>query len=65
MVRSRSLAFDHARILRDGVERARAKLEYTALAAALIPEPFTVNELRGSTPPCGGASPTRGTSTAR
>ena len=34
------------RILRDGVERARAKLEYTSLAAALIPEPFTVNELR-------------------
>jgi 8-oxo-dGTP diphosphatase len=41
-----TLAFDHTRILRDGVERARAKLEYTSLGAALIPEPFTVNELR-------------------
>ena len=40
------LAFDHARILRDGVERARAKLEYTSLAAAFCKDEFTVADLR-------------------
>jgi 8-oxo-dGTP diphosphatase len=40
------LAFDHERILGDGVERARAKLEYTPLGAAFCPTEFTIAELR-------------------
>jgi 8-oxo-dGTP diphosphatase len=40
------LAFDHAQILEDGVERARAKLEYSPLAAAFCGDEFTVADLR-------------------
>lgn len=41
-----ALAFDHADILHDGVERARAKLEYSPLGAAFCPPEFTVAQLR-------------------
>jgi 8-oxo-dGTP diphosphatase len=42
----RKLAFDHGTILRDGLERARAKLEYSPVATAFCEREFTVGELR-------------------
>ncbi|GAA4784983.1 hypothetical protein GCM10023220_05590 [Streptomyces ziwulingensis] len=40
------LAFDHRRIVTDGVESARTKLEYSALATAFCGEVFTIAELQ-------------------
>ncbi|GAA0452375.1 NUDIX hydrolase [Actinoplanes capillaceus] len=40
------LAFDHRRIVADGVERARTKLEFSALATAFCPPLFTISELQ-------------------
>jgi 8-oxo-dGTP diphosphatase len=40
------LAFDHQRILTDGLEHARAKLERSALATAFCDETFTISELQ-------------------
>lgn len=40
------LAFDHRSILTDGIERARAKLEYSTLATAFCRAEFTMTELR-------------------
>ena len=42
----RRLAFDHHAILADGVERARAKLEYSPIGTAFCDDTFTINELR-------------------
>jgi 8-oxo-dGTP diphosphatase len=46
LLRQGQLAFDHRQILSDGVERARAKLEYTPLATSFCGEEFTIAELR-------------------
>ena len=41
-----SLAFDHNRILRTGIERLRSRLEDSAIAAALLPATFRLTELQ-------------------
>lgn len=42
----RPMAFDHADLVADGLERLRAKLSYTNLAFSLAPRSFTIAELR-------------------
>ena len=41
-----ALAFDHHRILRDAVDRARSKLEWSPLASLFCRDEFTIGELR-------------------
>ena len=41
-----ALAFDHARIVRDGVERLRGKLWWSNIAVGLLPERFTMPQAR-------------------
>jgi 8-oxo-dGTP diphosphatase len=45
-INERQLAFDHRRILDDGLERARSKIEYTPLATRFVEDEFTIAELR-------------------
>ena len=41
-----ALAFDHRRIAADAIERARTKIEFSALATAFCRESFTIAELQ-------------------
>ncbi|WP_314213867.1 NUDIX hydrolase [Pseudarthrobacter equi] len=41
-----SLAFDHSQILAEGLQRLAGKMEYTTVAARLLPEEFTLTQLR-------------------
>ncbi len=41
-----TLAFDHADILRAGLRRLRAKVEYSSLPVHLLPAAFTLGELQ-------------------
>jgi 8-oxo-dGTP diphosphatase len=46
LARPRTIAFDHATILRDGVARLQERIAMAPLATALVPREFTVGELR-------------------
>ena len=45
-MRDEALAFDHTRVLDTALERIRGKIDYTPIAFELVPETFTVSELR-------------------
>ena len=62
---SSPLAFDHARILADGIERARSKIEYSPLATSFCGPEFTITQLRTTYEAIWGRPSTRATSTEK
>jgi 8-oxo-dGTP diphosphatase len=48
------LAFDHAEILQYGIQRLRAKIEYTTVGFQLLPQKFTLGELQAVYEAIGG-----------
>ncbi len=44
--RAPALAFDHAKILKSGLERLRAKVGYTTVGFELLPRQFTLTDLQ-------------------
>ena len=47
LVAAARLAFDHGRLLADGVDRARSRLEHSDIATAFLGPEFTIAALRG------------------
>lgn len=46
VVKSKGIAFDHAKMIEYGIERLKNKIEYTDIAFNLMPELFTLSELQ-------------------
>ena len=45
-IKSSELAFDHAAIITEALERLRGKIEYTDIVFHMMPEKFTISELQ-------------------